>query len=67
MDEKEFIQDVWDLLSGNTQFCTTEQASEKYSDLLVEVECTEHYITLRDDHNEWRLSLQKTWCDETQC
>lgn len=67
MDEREFINDVWDLLCGNTHFCTTEQAREKYLDLLVEVECREHYITLRDDHNEWRLSLQKTWCDETQC
>ncbi len=66
MNEKEFIQNVWDLLAGNTQYCTTEQAREKYKDLLVEVECSEHYITLRDEHNEWRLSLQKVWCDETQ-
>ena len=66
MNEKEFIQDVWDLLAGNTQYCTTEQARKKYRDLLVEVKYTEHYITLRDEHNEWRLSLQKVWCDETQ-
>lgn len=67
MDENEFIQDVWDLLAGNSQYCTMEEAREKYRDMLVEVDCENKFITLRDDHNEWRLSLQKVWCDETQC
>ena len=67
MDEKEFIQDVWDLLAGNTQHITLEEAREKYRDMLVEVDCEEKHITLmdKDAHNEWRLSLQKVWCDET--
>lgn len=67
MNEKEFIQDVWDLLAGNSEYCTMEEAREKYRDLLIEVDCSEGFITLRDNHNEWRLSLQKVWCDETQC
>ena len=66
MNEKEFIQDVWDLLAGNTQYCTMEKAREKYRDLLIEADFSGGFITLRDDHNEWRLSLQKVWHDETQ-
>jgi hypothetical protein len=66
MDEKEFIMNVWDLLAGNSQYITIDEAREKYRDLLVDVDCSEGFITLRDDHNEWRLSLQKVWCDETQ-
>lgn len=65
MDEKEFIQNVWDLLNGNSQYINIEEAREKYRDLMVDVDCENKFITLRDDHNEWRLSLQKVWCDET--
>ena len=67
MNENEFIQDVWDLLNGNTEYFTQEESHEKYRDLMVDVDCENKFITLRDDHNEWRLSLQKVWCDETQC
>ena len=66
MEEKQFMQDVWDVLRGNTIYITQEQFNEKYGDLFVEIDCDNGEIRLADDHNEWRLMLQKTWCDETQ-
>lgn len=63
MNEFEFINDVWDVLLGNTHFCTQEQFAEKYRDFIVEVDCDAKYIRIMDDHNEWRLMLQKVWND----
>lgn len=34
MDEKEFINDVWDVLMGNTEYITQQQFAEKYPDML---------------------------------
>ena len=65
MDEKEFMQDLWDVLRGNTTYITLEQFREKYDSLFVEVDNDTKSIRLMDDHNEWRLTLQKVWCDET--
>ena len=65
MDEKEFLQDLWDVLRGNTSYITLEQFKEKYGELFVEVDNDAKCIRLMDDHNEWHLTLQKVWCDET--
>lgn len=64
MNEKEFLRDLWDLMRGNTIYITQDEFKKKYDDLLVECDDS---IELADDHSEWRLSLQKVWCDETQC
>lgn len=66
MNERQFMQDVYDVLCGNTQYITQEQFSEKYHDLFVEINCDNGEIKLSDDHNEWRLQLQKIWCDATK-
>lgn len=66
MDEKRFMQNVWDVLRGNTVYITQEQFNEEYRDLFVEVDCDKGSIRIADDHNEWRLMLQKVWCDATQ-
>ena len=62
MNEKDFLRDLWDLMRGNTIYITQDEFKKKYDDLLVQ--CDES-IRLADEHNEWRLSLQKVWCDET--
>ena len=73
MDEKEFIQDVWDdafgrtkicswdILRGNTQYITLDKFKEKYDDLFLE--CYDGTIRLMDEKNEWHLWVQKVWCD----
>ena len=66
MDERQFIEDVWDILQNNTQYITIEQFREKYADYFVEIDLDARQIRLMDDHNEWHLSLRKVWCDETQ-
>lgn len=66
MNEKEFMQDLWDVLRGNTQYITQEKFTEQYDDLFVEVDCDKGEIKLTDGHNEWVLSVRKVWCDETQ-
>ena len=58
MNEKEFINDLWDVLRGNTDYCTLEKFRKKYDELFVE--CDEH-ILLADEHNEWHLTLNKVW------
>ena len=65
MDEKAFIRDMWDVLCGNTQYITQEQFIARYRDYFVYADCDERTIHLADDHNEWRIFLQKTWTDET--
>ena len=60
MNEKEFMTDLWDVLRGNTDYCTLEKFREKYDKFFVE--CDEQ-IVLEDEHNEWHLTLQKVWCD----
>lgn len=65
MDERQFMQDLWDVLRGNTDYITPEQFRKKYDDLFVEVDCEENNIRIMDEHNEWYLRLQKTWCDGT--
>lgn len=59
MNKKQFMQDVWDVLMGNTEYITQEQFAEKYEDTLIELDCTRGIIELGDDHNEWQLTLQK--------
>ncbi len=60
MNEKEFMTDLWDVLRGNTDYCTLEEFRKKYDNFFVE--CDEQ-IVLEDEHNEWHLTLQKVWCD----
>lgn len=66
MNKKQFMQDVWDVLMGNTEYITQERFAEKYKDMFIELDCTRGIIKLADDHNEWQLTLQKVWCDEWQ-
>ena len=66
MDEKQFMQDLWDLMQENTDYITPDQFREKYGSLLLEVDCEAGHIRMTDDHNEWHLCIQKVWCDETQ-
>lgn len=61
MNEKQFMTDLWDVLRGNTDYITLEQFKNKYDSLFVECD---NDIKLADDHNEWHLSLRKTWTDE---
>jgi len=58
MDEKQFMVDLWDVLCGNTEYCTLEQFRAKYDELFVELD---NNIRLMDDNNEWQLGLQKVW------
>lgn len=67
MNEKDFMNDLWDVLRGNTDNMTVEQFRSKYDSLFTEVDSNENAIRMADGHNEWRLMLQKTWCDATQC
>ena len=66
MEEKEFLQDLFDLMCGNTNYITLEQFREKYDGYIVEMDCEANRIRMMDDHNEWHLNLQKVWCDATQ-
>ena len=61
MDEKQFMEDVFDVLLCNTFFVTQEDFFRKYRDYFVEIDCSKGEITLKDDNNEWRLTLQKVW------
>lgn len=63
MDEKEFILDVWDVLNGNTQYITQERFIQKYKELFLDMDSEQKTINLSDEHNEWRLLLQKVWSD----
>ena len=65
MNEKQFIQDLWDMLNGYSQYITQEQFAKKYSELCVYADGEEGTIHLADDHNEWHINLQKVWTDET--
>lgn len=65
MNEKQFIQDVWDVLCGNTEYITQEQFVAKYRDFFVYADGEERTIHLADDHNEWHIFLQKVWTDNT--
>ena len=64
MDEKQFIQDLWDLMCGHTEYITQEQFTKKYFDYFVGVNRNRGYISLMDDHNDWRFTLQKTWTEK---
>lgn len=66
MDEKQFMQDLWDVLKGNTDYIALEQFRERYDEFFVEIDCAEKRIRLMDEHNEWHLGVQKVWCDATQ-
>lgn len=48
---------------SNTEYCTQEQFTSKYEDFFIEVDDNEKCIRIMDDHNEWRLMLQKVWND----
>ena len=63
MNEKQFMQDVYDVLRGNTKYITQEKFDEKYGEYFVEIDCENGEILLRDEHNEYVLSLRKTWSD----
>lgn len=67
MDEKEFMQNLWDVVLGNNIYITQEQFVEKYREYFVELDCTKGEIRLMDEHNEWRLTIQKVWCDNSNC
>lgn len=58
MNEKDFLRDLWDLMRGNTEYITQEQFVKKYDELLIQCDAPE--IQMGDNHNTWRLLLQKT-------
>lgn len=66
MEEKQFMIDLWDILAGNDEYCTIEQFKEKYDHLRVDGLSDGNTIRFADDHNEWHLTLQKVWSDETK-
>ena len=66
MNEKEFMQDVFDVLLKNDRFITQEQFYDKYEKLFIEYDPSLKVIRLGTDREEWLLSLQKTWCDNTK-
>lgn len=63
MNEKQFLSDLWDLMCGYTEYITQEQFKAKYFDYFVGINHVRGSITLTDDHNAWRLNLQKIWSD----
>lgn len=63
MNELQLINDICDCLMSNTEYCTQEQFTSKYEDFFIEVDDNEKCIRIMDDHNEWRLMLQKVWND----
>lgn len=65
MNEKQFILDLWDVMRGNTEYITQEEFNKKYEEIIVDLDTKDRTIRLMDNHNEWQLSLQKVWCDET--
>lgn len=65
LNEKQFIEDIWDVLQCNDQYITQKQFNEKYHDYFVEVDCSGGVIRLADDNSEYELKLQKTWADNS--
>ena len=63
LNESDFMQNLWDVMNNHTMYCTAQQFEKEYGNMLVELNKEEKYICIRDDHSEWRLSLQKVWCD----
>ena len=64
MDERQFMEDVWDILLQNTNFITLSVFAEKYRELFTEINCTTGVITLRDEHNEYELSIRKVYTNQ---
>lgn len=62
MNEKEFIQDLWAVLT-NTEHITIEQFRERYKKMFVKVNDSGQSICIKDEHNEWKLSVEKVWSD----
>ena len=42
----EFVNNVWDVLAGNKQFCTQEEFVEKYINQDCELDCQTRTITI---------------------
>ena len=58
MNKIQFISDLWDVLSGNTEYITLEQFKEKYDRLFVE--CDDHILLLdEEDNSEWHLEVRR--------
>lgn len=66
MDENQFMVDLWDVLSGNDEYCTLEQFRARYDELRVDMDEDTHgrpCIRFMDDNNEWHLTFLKVWSD----
>lgn len=61
IDAKEFITNIWDVLLGNTMYCTQQQFTNNYRDFFVELDSAAGIIRIMDDNNEYHLTLQKVW------
>lgn len=59
MNEKEFMNDVWDVLVGNTNLITQAKFLKKYIWYFEEIDCEKNSIIITDDKSEWKLSLTK--------
>lgn len=61
--EYELINDIWDVLMMNDNFCTQEQFMQKYGEMFVEVDSDTKSIRIATEHAEYQLTLQKVWSD----
>ena len=59
MNEKEFMNNVWDVLVGNTRFMTQTKFLRKYLHYFVEMDCADNSILITDGEDKWKLSLTK--------
>lgn len=64
MDEKQLINDIWDVLMNNQCYITSEKFCEKYGDNFIEADSDKKQIVIRNDNGEWILQLQKVWADK---
>ena len=66
MNERNFIENVYDILMCNTDYMTQHVFLKKYEDLdfsFWNLHEDGSFISISDGHNEWQLELRKTWSD----
>ena len=59
INEKQLMENIWDILLKNDQYISQAQFVDKYRDYFVEIDCASGVIRLADDNNEYELKLQK--------
>ena len=61
INEMDFLNDAFDVLQGNDEFCTQQGFIDEYLDNIVELDCDKKCIVIRDENSEYVLRLEKVW------